>query len=30
MWKRNIERCRDELFETVKKQLVRILPYLYF
>jgi hypothetical protein len=28
-WKRNIERCRDGLYETVKKQLVRILLYLY-
>jgi hypothetical protein len=24
-WKRNMERCRDGLYETVKKQLVRIL-----
>jgi hypothetical protein len=29
-WKRNMERCRDELYETVKKQLVRNLLHLYF
>ena len=28
-WKRNMERCRDEPYEAVKKQLVRILLHLY-
>lgn len=28
-WRCNIERCRDGLYETVKKQLVRLLLHLY-
>ena len=26
-WKRNVERCRDGLYEAVKRTLVRIVPH---
>lgn len=29
MWKRNIERCRDGLYETVKTTLVRTMLHYY-
>lgn len=29
MWKCKVERCRDGVYETVKKQLVRILLHVY-
>jgi hypothetical protein len=28
-WKRNIERCRDGLYEAVKRTLVRIVLHQY-
>ena len=29
MWKRNIEQCRDGLYEAVKRSLVRIVLHQY-
>jgi hypothetical protein len=29
IWKRNMERCRDGPYETVKNQLVRIFLHVY-